>query len=306
MSKQRINKVLAAQGVASRRAIEDMILEGRITVNGELINKLPCFVDLDVDDVRVDEKKVRSRSGGTKTYFLLNKPRGVVCTQNDPSGRRRAVDFLPPTSQRLYPVGRLDIETTGLLVLTNDGDLTEYLTHPSHGVVKTYVAEVDGRVGGDQLDKLRKGVYLDAGRTQGAGVKVLRRNPERTSIEIKISEGRNREVRRILAGVGYKVKRLKRVAIGPITDRGLKIGSVRELTPGEVARLAKCGQQTTITETAKKTVKRKAAEIVARKKVAKTTFRKTTRKTVSKKPAEKTAKRAVKKTPKRKTRKRES
>ena len=239
--KRRIQKVLAEAGVASRRAIEEMVLEGRITVNGELVSRLPCFVDLDEDDVRADGKHIRSHRTSQRVYFLVNKPRGVVCTQSDPAGRPRAVDLLPPRPQRLYPVGRLDVESTGLLILTNDGDLTEYLTHPRHGVIKTYVVEVEGPMGGEQIDVLKKGVYLEGKRTQGAKVKVLRRGIKRTLLELRLSEGRNREVRRMLARLGVKVKRLKRTAIGPITDRGLKIGSARELSRSEVRRLHECG-----------------------------------------------------------------
>lgn len=250
MSKLRIQKALATAGVASRRAIEEMVLEQRVTVNGHLVTKLPCFVDPDTDSVSVDGRAVRFAKGGggqgqgqgQKVYFLANKPRGVVCTQRDPSGRPRAVDMVPHESRRIYPIGRLDVETTGLLILTNDGDLTEYLTHPRYGVVKTYVVEVDGRIEGKDIEALKKGVHIDGKRTQGAAVKVLRRNPKRSLIEIRIAEGRNREVRRILARLGYKVRRLKRTAIGPVTDRGLKIGSVRVLTSPEVRRLSRCGK----------------------------------------------------------------
>jgi 23S rRNA pseudouridine2605 synthase len=241
MSKARISKVLAGAGVASRRAIEEMVLEGRITVNGEFVAKLPCFVDLQEDEIRVDGRPVR-RKAAQLQYFLINKPRGVVCTQRDPAGRPRAVDLLPKTPERLFPVGRLDVETTGLLILTNDGDLTEYLTHPSHGVEKTYVAEVEGRMTPGSIEALKKGVYLDGRRTQRARVKVLRRSAERSLVEITICEGRNREVRRLLARLGHKVRRLKRTGLGPLTDRGLKIGSCRVIRPKEVKQLRECGR----------------------------------------------------------------
>jgi 23S rRNA pseudouridine2605 synthase len=176
-------------------------------------------------------------------YFLLNKPRGVVCTQKDERGRPRAVDLLRGVSRRVYCVGRLDIESTGLLVLTDDGELTELLTHPRHGVAKTYVAQIDGQLTAEDVESLRKGVYLDGKRTQGARVKVLRRSPKRSLLEIVLREGRNREVRRILARLGHEVRRLKRTSIGPLTDRGLKIGSVRHLTDAEVARLRKAAMR---------------------------------------------------------------
>jgi 23S rRNA pseudouridine2605 synthase len=236
MSKVRIQKLLAEAGVASRRAIEEMIVEGRISVNDELVSELPCFVDPETDDIAVDGKPVKKRAQ-EKVYFLLNKPRGVVCTSKDPQGRPRAIDLVPAGPLRVYTVGRLDEESTGVILLTNDGDLTQRLTHPRHGVEKTYVIEVDRAVSGDDVEQMKRGIYLDGKRTQPAWVKVLRRSHERTLLEVKIGEGRNRELRRVLAKLGYKVRRLKRVAIGPVTDRGIKIGNWRMLTRREVDSL---------------------------------------------------------------------
>ena len=229
--------------MASRRAVEQLILEGRITVNGSPVAELPCFVDAEADDIRLDGRPIRpvAPEAARKVYVLLNKPRGVVCTQSDPAGRPRAVDLVGDVPQRIYCVGRLDAESTGLILLTNDGPLTQYLTHPRHGVPKTYVAEVDGRLAGEDIEKLRGGVYLDGRRTGRAAVKVLRRSPTRSLVEITLTEGRNREVRRILARLGHKVRRLKRVAIGPITVRGLKIGSFRPLRRSEVRQLRQSG-----------------------------------------------------------------
>lgn len=242
MGKQRIQKVLGRFGVASRRAVEEMVAEGRISVNGRKIGKLPCFIDPDVDEIRVDGQMLRLGPDRRKVYYLLNKPRGVVCTQVDPAGRPRVVDLVPHPSGRVYCVGRLDKETTGLIIVTNDGELTEYLTHPRHGVMKTYVVEVEGRVTGDQITKLRKGVHIDGKQTRGVWIKVLRRRVSTTSLEIRLTEGRNREIRRMLARLGNKVRRLKRTAIGPLTDRGVKIGNYRVLTPREVTRLRTCGR----------------------------------------------------------------
>ena len=244
MDKVRIQKYLAEAGVASRRAIEQMILDGQITVNGRLVIELPCFVEPETDDIRVDGGVVgKQAAGGKKVYFLLNKPKGVVCTQRDPAGRLRAVDLVPAVGKRVYCVGRLDEESTGLIILTNDGELTQYLTHPSFEVVKTYVVEVDGRLTGEDVVKLKKGTYVDGKRTQGAMVKILRRGPARSQLEIKLTEGRNREIRRVLARLGHKVRKLKRVAIGPVTDRGVKIGHYRPLSQTEVRRLRKCGKK---------------------------------------------------------------
>lgn len=243
MAKVRIHKLLAQAGVASRRAVEEMILDGRVSVNGRTVSELPCFVEPERDRVAVDGRPVNARPE-KHAYFLLNKPRGVVCTQRDPDGRPRAVDLVPKIGKRVYCVGRLDAETTGLIILTNDGELTEHVTHPSHGVVKTYVAEADGRVTGGAIERLKKGVHLAGARTAGAGVKVLKRSDKATMLQLKLWEGRNREIRRMLARLGHKVRRLKRTAIGPITDRGLKIGSFRVLTPGEVAKLKQAGRET--------------------------------------------------------------
>ncbi|MDP7636599.1 MAG: pseudouridine synthase [Phycisphaerae bacterium] len=245
MSKVRIQKLLSELGVASRRAIEQMVMEGRIAVNGHTVATLPCFVDADVDEIRADGRRVRTPAGGRngrienieRVYFLLNKPQGVVCTQHDPAGRPRAVDLVPAGGRRVYCVGRLDVQTTGLILLTNDGRLTQQLTHPRYGVVKTYVAQVEGRLDEKNIARLKRPTHLDGRRTAGAQVKVLRKSPDRSLLEIKLREGRNREIRRTLARLGHKVRRLKRVAIGPVTDRGLKIGNSRRLRKGEVTSL---------------------------------------------------------------------
>lgn len=241
MARMRIQKALSQAGAASRRAVEQMVLEGRVSVNGEQVRELPCFVDLAADEVRLDGTRVRAPSS-RKVYFLLNKPRGVACTQHDPQGRPRAVDLIPPIGERVYCVGRLDIESTGLILLTNDGELTQHLTHPSSGVVKRYVAEVDGRPTAEAIAALKAGTYLDGRRTRPAVVKVLRRSNKRSLLEIGLSEGRNREIRRVLARLGHRVRRLKRVAIGPVTDKGLKVGGYRRLRAAEVAALRRCGR----------------------------------------------------------------
>ncbi len=243
MAKVRVQKHLAELGVASRRAVEEMILEGRVSVNGKLIVDLPCFVDPDSDKIMVDGRYIKKPRTEKKIYFLLNKPKGVICTQSDPLGRPRAVDLVGHVGKRVYCVGRLDEDSTGLIIITNDGDLTEYLTHPRYCVEKTYVVEVDGRVVSEDITKLKQGVYLDGKRTQNAKVKIIKRGPARSLLEIKLTEGRNREIRRILAGLGHKVRKLKRTAIGPITDRGLKVGSNRCLSFAEVGRLRKAGKK---------------------------------------------------------------
>jgi 23S rRNA pseudouridine2605 synthase len=244
MDKVRIQKFLSRMGVASRRASEELVEEGRVQVNGTTVGELPVFVDPQVDTVSVDGKplpKPESMREG-RVYVLLNKPRGVVCTQSDPEGRPRAVDLVPNMGKRVYCVGRLDLDSTGLIVLTNDGELTEHLTHPRYEVVKTYIVEIPRQVAGEDIETIKAGVYLDGKRTQRSGVKVLKRNRNRTLLEIRLTEGRNREIRRMLAGCGYKVRRLHRKAIGAITDRGMKIGSHRPLVPAEVDALRAAGK----------------------------------------------------------------
>ena len=242
MAKQRIQKVLAESGVASRRAVEEMILEGRILVNGELVGELPCFVE-PKDEIVVDNIAVRKRASD-KRYFLLNKPKYVVCTQSDPEGRKRAIDLLPRMKERLYCVGRLDADSLGLILLTNDGELTQRLTHPSYEVHKRYHVALTGHITPEAIQKFKQGVWVDGKRTAPAQLKVIGKTREGSIIEVMLLEGRNREIRRILLRMGYKVKRLARVAIGPITDRGLKVGSCRELSAEEVQSLRDAGHQT--------------------------------------------------------------
>ena len=235
MTKIRIQKTLSQAGVASRRTVEQMILDGRITVNGQLVTTLPCFVDPACDDIRVDSRPVRKRPS-EKLYFLLNKPRGVVCTQQDPQGRPRAVDLVAEGG-RVYCAGRLDVDSTGLVLLTNDGELTQRLTHPRYGVSKTYLVEIEGRPEEHLLSRLRAGVFVGGRRTGRADVKVLRSGPTRSLLEIRIAEARNREVRSLLHKLGHSVLKLKRTAIGPLTGKGLKIGHYRPLSAREVQRL---------------------------------------------------------------------
>lgn len=241
MAKIRIQKVLADAGVASRRAAEEMVTDGRISVNGRPVTSLPMFVDPESDKIFIDGKALRRRTR-QKLYFLLNKPRGVLCTADDPQGREKAVDLVPETpGARVYCVGRLDLDTTGLLILTNDGELTEYLTHARYGVPATYAVEIAGQLSAENIEAFKHGVYLDGQRTGGGGLKVLSKTPDRSMLEVTISEGRNKEIERILLKLGVKVRRIGRTAIGPLTDRGLKVGSCRELTPAEVKKLFKAG-----------------------------------------------------------------
>ena len=230
---ERLQKVLSRAGVGSRRTIEDYITDGRILVNGELA-RLGQRVILGTDELRVDGSPVLFESG--LAYRLLNKPIGVISTVSDTHGRPTVVELVPP-DPRVVPVGRLDADTEGLLLLTNDGDLTHRLTHPSFGVWKTYMAQVDGLVSDADLGRLRRGIELDDGMTAPAKARLLAATKRESAVELKIHEGRNRQVRRMLDRLGHPVTRLIRTAIGPIDIGTLKSGDFRDLTQGEVDRL---------------------------------------------------------------------
>jgi len=232
----RIQKLLAEAGLASRRACEDMVAERRVRVNGKLVRTLPCFVTPGIDKVQVDGMTIRPKTI-EKVYVLVNKPKGVVCTNSDREGRPRVIDLVRGVAQRVFPVGRLDAESTGLILLTNDGDLANHISHPRYGLAKTYVVEVEGHMDGTAIDKMKAPMYLDGKRTGGASVKVLRRSKVRTLLEVRLTEGRNREIRRVLARLKYKAHSLRRTAIGTITDRGVKTGNYRLLSDAEVKAL---------------------------------------------------------------------
>jgi pseudouridine synthase len=235
MSKQRLQKVLAAAGIASRRRCEEVILEGMVRVNGRVADTLPAFVDPEKDIITVDGRKIHAVR---KVYFLLNKPKGVICTNSDPQGRKKAIDIVQ-VRERIFCVGRLDIESTGIIILTNDSELVNRLTHPKYGLAKTYIVDVKGEIGGEQIEKLKRGVWLAEGKTGRAAIKILKRSHKESLAEVTIREGLNREIRRMFAKMGLPVKSLTRTRIGKINARGLGVGKFRALTKAEVAYLRK-------------------------------------------------------------------
>lgn len=239
MAQQRLQKVLAAAGVASRRKCEELILSGAVRVNGKVIDALPVFVDAEKDVITVGGKSVRAER---KVYFLLNKPKGVICTSSDPQGRKKAIDLVR-ARERIFCVGRLDADSTGLIILTNDSELANRLTHPRYEMPKTYVARVKGQIDSAAVEKLKKGVWLAEGKTGKASVKILRRSHEESLIGVTIRGGLNRQVRRTLAKVGLPVKSLKRTRLGRLTDRGLGVGRFRPLTEAEVTYLRKASSR---------------------------------------------------------------
>lgn len=232
--RERLQKLMAAAGFGSRRACEEMILDGTVTVNGEVVAELPVMVDPAKDRVVIAGKPLRMEN---PVYLMMNKPRGVLCTHDDPSGRKRVVDLLVGVRERVYPVGRLDAESTGLILLTNDGGLTQKLTHPRFGVPKTYRAEVMGLPSEESLDKARKGVWLAEGKSAPAKIEFIHKQRDRAILEITLREGRDREVRRVLAKLGHKVVRLSRIQIGKLSIQRLPIGAFRSLSSAEVKYL---------------------------------------------------------------------
>jgi 23S rRNA pseudouridine2605 synthase len=229
----RLQKVLADAGIGSRRANEELIAAGRVTVNGE-VARLGRRADPETDAIEVDGVPVPTRAG--LVHYLLNKPTRVMSTAEDPEGRPTVVELVP-REPRVYPVGRLDWDTEGLLILTNDGELTHRLTHPSFGVEKEYLAEVEGVPTRGALRRLREGVDLDDGRTAPARVALAPGSGEVSALMIVIHEGRNRQVRRMCEAVGHPVRRLVRTRIGSLTDRRLAPGEWRTLTQAEVRGL---------------------------------------------------------------------
>jgi len=231
---ERLQKVMAEAGVASRRQCEELIREGQVRVNGKIVRKLPIFVEVGEDVISVAGRKLRFEK---KVYYLLHKPKKVVCTNSAQEGRLRAIDLLKGVKERVYPVGRLDTDSKGLLMMTNDGELANQLTHPRYEVPKTYIAEVEGWVTGEEIEKLKKGIHLQAGKGHMEKIKIGQRNSRRTILEITLREGQNRQIRRMLARLGHSVKSLTRVQIGPLSLKGLGPGKYRALKAGEIKAL---------------------------------------------------------------------
>lgn len=261
----RLQKAMADAGLGARRDCEEMITAGRVSVNGRIVNTLPCFVDPASDEVALDGEVIElpvpeGVAGGEAAskarsfiYVLINKPKGVITTTNDPEGRRNVLDLVPISlrDERLFPVGRLDGDSTGLLLITNDGDLAFQLTHPKFGVTKEYRVLTSGLASDEQLQKLRAGMYLIHAATDGSkttkkasleSVRIIKRfvdraRGDRTMLSVTLREGQNREIRRLLARVGLKVRELERVAIGPLRAGDLKPGQAKLLGKKDVEKL---------------------------------------------------------------------
>ncbi len=234
-NRERLQKVLAHAGVASRRECEKLILAGRITVNGEIVRVLGTKVDPEADDVRVDTEPVRSPRH--PVTYLVMKPKGYICTVHDERGRPTVLDLLPPTDRRLYPVGRLDEDSEGLILLTDDGSLANLVAHPRHGILKTYELRIRGRIDGAEVKRVESGVWLSEGKTSTSRIRIKKRGRDLSRVEVTISEGRNRELRRMFAKLGHPVLSLRRLRIGPLSSKGLRLGAWRKLTMKDVRDL---------------------------------------------------------------------
>jgi pseudouridine synthase len=265
MELERLQKIIAHAGFASRREAEAMIREGRVTVNGRVVKELGTKADPANDHIKVDGKLITRAE--THRYILLYKPREVMSTVADPEGRKTAVDLVKGVRERIYPVGRLDYQSEGLLLLTNDGDLAFKISHPKHGSVKTYHVKVRGVPEERIIGKLERGITIEGKRTvpcEIARMKTTGRGDEEGNswYEVRLREGRNQQIRKMFKAVGHPVSKLRRVAIGPISDPQLSAGDWRELTPREVKMLA------TMQEPAKPKPRRVAAARPAAKKAA--------------------------------------
>ncbi len=241
MAKERLQKVMASAGVASRRQCEELILQGLVRVDGQVVDELPVFVDPDTSVITVEGRRLRRP---VRVYFLLNKPKGVICTSSDPRGRTKAVDLIP-AQERIFCIGRLDADTTGLIILTNDAELANLLTHPRYKIPKTYVARVRGHIDKEAVERLKKGIRLAEGKTARAQVKVVRSGRGESVLEITIRQGMNRQVRRMLAKVGFPARSLTRTRIGGLRLEKLAAGRHRRLSKAEVAALKRAAARGT-------------------------------------------------------------
>lgn len=231
----RLQKYMALSGVASRRKSEEMIKNGQVMVNNKIVTELGVIIDPKKDNVTVDDKGIKLES--KKIYIMINKPIGYVSTVKDEKNRKVVTDLIDDIRERIYPVGRLDADTTGLLLLTNDGDIAYKLTHPSNKIMKKYVAIVEGVPNRVELENFRKGLLIDGRRTAPASIKINKRFDIDSILDIEIYEGRNRQIKKMCEAINHPVKKLKRISIGEIELGGLDVGNYRFLNDEEVKYL---------------------------------------------------------------------
>jgi 23S rRNA pseudouridine2605 synthase len=235
MTLVRLHKLLSEAGVASRRGGEDLIRAGKVSVNGQVIRELGFKADPAADKIKVDGKPIPHLA--PKVYYLLYKPRGVITSLHDPEGRPTIKDFIPRIKVKVFPVGRLDYDAEGLLVLTNDGDLAERLSHPRYGVARTYLVKVKGILTAQEMKRIEKGVKLADGMSPAMKIAPLRKLQKNSWLKVTLHEGRNRVIKRTFEAIQHPVLQLKRISFGPLTLEGLRPGAYRSLTPEEIERL---------------------------------------------------------------------
>jgi pseudouridine synthase len=238
---ERIQKILAKAGVASRREAERMVIEGRVSVNGKIVGTLGFKADPSKDRIKVDGKRLAPFE--PKVILLLNKPRGYLSTVKDPKGRPTVMDLLKNVKWRIYPVGRLDFDAEGLLLLTNDGELAHRLSHPRFSIPKTYLVKVSGVPEEKKLIRLRRGVMLEDGEARAVSCSLIREKEKNSWVRVVVTEGRNHLVKRMFSTIGHPVLKLKRIEYGPIQLRDLPFGQCRTLTPEEVGKLKKISSE---------------------------------------------------------------
>ncbi len=234
---KRLNQILSLSGITSRRKADDLIISGRVTVNDHTVRELGVHANWDQDLIKVDGKEIPRPS--ERSYLLLNKPFGYVCSLSDPEGRPIVTELLKGIKQRVYPVGRLDFDSMGLLLLTNDGEWAYRLTHPRYQVPRTYKADIEGKVTDSALNFLKKGVQLEDGPSGPSEIELIKRNDRNSTVRIVITQGRNRQVRRMFEAVGFRVIHLIRTGVGGIEIGDLKVGAYRHLSAVEVRELKK-------------------------------------------------------------------
>jgi 23S rRNA pseudouridine2605 synthase len=232
---ERIQKILAKTGIASRREAERMVISGRVSINGRVVKTLGFKADLSKDHIKVDGKRIKDVE--PKIILLLNKPRGYLSTVKDPRGRPTVMDLLKNVKWRIYPIGRLDFDAEGLLLLTNDGDLAHLLSHPRFSIPKTYWVKVAGVPEEKKLARLKRGVLLEDGEAKAVSCNLIRQREKNSWIRVVVTEGRNRLVKRMFSAIGHSVLKLKRIEYGPVQLGGISFGQFRYLTPEEVERL---------------------------------------------------------------------
>ena len=234
---ERLQKILAEAGFGSRRKCEELILKGKVEVDGMPVKLLGARFDPAVNKILCDGNPVKVEN---KSYFIVNKPRGYICTNSDELGRPRVIDLINNIDQRLYTVGRLDADSEGLIIVTNDGFIANKLSHPRYGIEKTYFVEISGSISNESLDFVKKGVWLAGGKLSGVKIRDLRRSNKKSCFDMTLHEGKNREIRRMLAKVGHKVRLLRRTSIGPIRlDTRLRVGKYKKIEKEKIYALLK-------------------------------------------------------------------